>query len=98
MGEPEMQIGEDQVAVVPVDAERGLALVLGAEVIDAESWQMPKGMIAKAIHVGGLLGGVSASKALLDGSLVALAPQTVARLNEGAVFSKPESTDVTGRP
>jgi hypothetical protein len=88
MGEPEMQIGEDQVAVVPVDAERGLALVLGAEVIDAESWQMPKGMIAKAIHVGGLLGGVSASKALLDGSLVALAPQTVARLNEGAVFSK----------
>jgi hypothetical protein len=33
----------DEVAVLPVDVERGLALVLGAEVTDAESWQMPRG-------------------------------------------------------
>lgn len=88
MTEVDEHFGEDEVAVVPVDAERGLALVLGAEVIDAESWQMPRGMIANAINVGGILGGATAAKALLDGSLVALAPQTVARLQEGAVFSK----------
>ena len=88
MTEPgEFSIG-DEVAVIPVDAERGLALVLGAEVIDAESWQMPRGLISGAISVGGILGGGGAAKALLDGSLVSLAPQTVARLKEGAVFTK----------
>jgi hypothetical protein len=88
MTEQDGHLGEDEVAVVPVDPERGLALVLGAEVIDAESWQMPRGMIANAIRVGGILGGATAAKPLLDGSLVALAPQTVARLKEGAVFTK----------
>lgn len=79
-------LGEHEVAVVPVDAERGLALVLGAEVTDAESWQMPRGLIAQAINVGGILGGASAAKAMVDGSLVALAPQTAQRLNQGAWF------------
>jgi hypothetical protein len=88
MTEPVEHLGEDEVAVVPVDAERGLALVIGAEAIDGESWQMPKGMIANAIRVGGILGGATAAKPLLDGSLVALAPQTVARIKEGAVFTK----------
>jgi hypothetical protein len=92
MTEPDGYLGEDEVAVVPVDAERGLALVLGAEVIDAESWQMPSGMIRKAVSVGGILGGATAAQALRGGSLVALAPQTVARLHEGAVFT----TDAQG--
>ena len=76
----------DGALVIPVDVERGLALVLGAEVIDAESWRMPKGLIADAIGIGGLLGGASAAKSLLDGSLVALAPQTVAKLGKGVEF------------
>lgn len=82
------ELGSDQVAVLPVDVERGLALVLGAEVTDAESWKMPRGLIADTLSVGGLLGGASAAKSLLDGSLVTLAPQTIARLQEGAVFSR----------
>jgi hypothetical protein len=83
----ELAAGEE-VAVLPVDVERGLALVVGAEVTDAESWRMPKGLIADAFTVGGLLGGASAAKSLLDGSLVALAPQTVARLQDGAEFAR----------
>jgi hypothetical protein len=88
MTELDEHLGDDEVAVIPVDAERGLALVLGAEVIDAESWQMPRGMVGKAINVGGILGGATAAQGLLDGSLVALAPETVARLDQGAVFSR----------
>ena len=80
----EMAGGE--VAVLPVDVERGLALVLGAEVSDVESWKMPRGLLADAVSVGGLLGGGIAAKPLLDGSLVALAPQTVASLKDGATF------------
>ena len=57
MTEPDEFSMEDDVAVIPVDAERGLALVLGAEVIDAESWQMPRRLISDAIMVGGLMGG-----------------------------------------
>jgi len=76
------------VAVIPVDAERGLALVIGAEVIDAQSWHMPKGLVADALNIGGLLGGGGAAASLvLDGSLVALAPETVARLKSGAEFA-----------
>lgn len=82
-------IGEGEVAVIPVDAERGLALVLGGEVLDAESWQMPKGLVANALSAGGLLGGGSAAEALAsDASLVRLAPQTVKRLEQGAVYSR----------
>ena len=76
------------VAVVPIDVERGLALVLGAEVTDAESWRMPRSLVADALHVGGLLGGAVAAKPLLEGSVVVLAPQTVARLKDGAEFVK----------
>ena len=76
----------DEVAVLPVDVERGLAVVLGAEVTDAESWPMPKGLVAEALTAGGLAGGAVAAKPLLDGAVVVLAPQTVARLNDGAKF------------
>lgn len=81
-------LSEDEVAVIPVDPERGLALVLGGAVLDAESWQIPRGMIDSAITAGGLFGGAVAAKDLLDGSLVRLAPQTLARIKEGAYFSK----------
>ena len=84
----EERAGGEEVAVFPVDVERGLALVVGAEVTDAESWPMPKGLIADALTVGGLLGGAVATGPLIDGSLVALAPQTVARLGNGATFVK----------
>lgn len=77
---------ENEVAVIPIDPERGLALVLGDQVLDAPSWAVPKGLIADALNIGGLLGGAGAAKSLLDGSLVALAPETVKRLNEGAKF------------
>jgi hypothetical protein len=82
----ELKPGE--VAVLPVDVERGLALVLGTDIIEGESWPMPKGLIADALTVGGLMGGAGASKALLDGSLVRLAPQTLARIRQGAVFAR----------
>ncbi len=82
------ELASDEVVVLPVDVERGLALVLGAEVTGAKSWQMPRGLIADAITVGGLLGGGVGAKSLLDGSLVALAPQTVASLKDGAMFVK----------
>lgn len=76
----------NEVAILPVDVERGLALVVGAEVTDAESWQVPRGLLADALSVGGLLGGGIAAKSLVDGSLVALAPQTLASLKDGARF------------
>jgi hypothetical protein len=88
MGESE-ELAAGEVAVLPVDVERGLALVLGAEITDGESWSMPKGLIADALTVGGLLGGARAANALrLDGSLVRLAPETLARMQKGAVFAK----------
>ena len=80
------ELASDEVAVLPVDVERGIALVLGAEVTDAKSWRMPRGLVADALSIGGLLGGAVAAKPLLDGSLVVLAPQTVARLENGAKF------------
>ena len=80
------ELARQEVAVLPVDVERGLALVLGAEVADAESWRMPKGLVADALSIGGLLGGAVAAKPLLEGSVVVLAPQTVARLKDGAEF------------
>lgn len=79
-------VGEP-VAVVPVDVDRGLALVLGTEVVDAESWQMPKGLVADALNVGGLLGGTVAAKSLLEGSLYVVAPETLARLGNGVEFA-----------
>lgn len=84
----QQELAGDKVVVLPVDVERGLALVLGAEVTDAKSWQMPRGLIADALSVGGLLGGAGAAKSLLDASLVTLAPQTVASLKGGAEFVK----------
>lgn len=77
-----------EVAILPVDVERGIALVLGAEVTEGQSLPVPKGLIADALTVGGLLGGASASKSLLDGSLVRLSPQTMARIRQGAVFAR----------
>lgn len=88
MNEPTEAGQGGEVVVVPVDVERGLALVLGAEVTDAESWSMPKGLIADALNVGGLLGGATAAKSLLDGSLVALAPEILAKIGNGAEFLK----------
>jgi hypothetical protein len=81
-------LADGEMAVIPVDVERGLALVLGAEVTDVESWQMPRGLVADVLNVGGLLGGASAAKALREASLITLAPETLARLNDGAVFAR----------
>ena len=88
MTEPEESSIEDDVAVIPVDAERGLALVLGAEVIDAESWQMPRRLISDAIMVGGLPGRKDGSHVPPPRRIACPAgPQTLTRLKEGAVFS-----------
>jgi hypothetical protein len=80
MGESE-ELEAEEVAVLPVDVERGLALVVGAAVTDVESWQMPQGLVADALNLGGLLGGAGAANALRNSSIVTLAHETVARLN-----------------
>jgi hypothetical protein len=77
-------LGEDEVAVVPVDPEHGLVLVLGRELHEGEP--VPRGLLNEALDKAGLAGGAIGSKALLDGSLVRLAPQTVSQLPDGAVF------------
>lgn len=76
----------DEVAVLPVDQEAGIALVIGASVTDEISWKMPQGLVSDFLAVGGLIGAGTAAKSLLDGSLVRLAPQTMEQLRQGAVF------------
>lgn len=77
-------LGDDEVALIPVDRDQGLVLALGRELDEGEP--MPKGLLNAALDKAGLAGGLFASKALLDGSLVRLAPETVSRLRDGAVF------------
>jgi hypothetical protein len=81
-------LGDDEVAVIPVDGTGDLALAIGKGIgqIDAP---VPRSLVDAAVRTGGLLGGVgAASSLLLDGSLVRLAPETVQALNQGAVFAR----------
>lgn len=77
------ELGSNEVAVLHVGVERGLALVVGAEVIDAQGWQIRTGLVSDVLHAGGVLAGVVAAKPLLEGSVVVLAPQTAAHLKNG---------------
>lgn len=79
-----VSLADDEVALIPVDPGRGLVLALASEAPPGDL--VPKGLLDAALDKAGLAGGAFASKALLDGSLVQLAPETVSRLKEGAVF------------
>lgn len=80
-------LGEDEVAIVPIDVERGLILALGQD-LKENGEPVAGALLDAALDKAGLLGGMYAAKGLLDGTLVRLSPQTVARLREGAVFLK----------
>lgn len=80
-------LGANEVAVVPIDVERGLGLALGYDLKEAGD-DIARGLMTSALRTGGLLGGAMAAKPLLDGTLVRLAPETVKRMREGAVFVK----------
>lgn len=80
-------LGSDEVALIPVDSEKGLVLALGYDLRD-EGEPVARGLLDAALDKAGFLGGAYASKSLLDGSLVRLAPETVSRMREGAVFLK----------
>lgn len=84
MGEPE-PLSDDEVAVLPIDGT-DLGVVLGARVDDPRAVAIPPDLIKSLLQVGGVLGGLRTSTALLDGSLIRLAPETVERLRGGAVF------------
>jgi hypothetical protein len=77
-------LADDEVALIPVDRDQGLVLALAKEPPAGDL--IPTGLLDSALDKAGLAGGAFASMALLDGSLVRLAPETVGRLKEGAVF------------
>lgn len=90
MAEGELErLGEQEVAAIPIDPETGLVLAIG-ENLNEGGDLVPKGFLDAVLDAGGFAGGAFASKALLDGSLVRLSPQTVRRMKEGAVFLKDE--------
>jgi hypothetical protein len=80
-------LGDDEVAVVPVESSDGLALALGKDLADLGD-PVPRSLVQAAIDKGGLLGGAMAAKPLLDGSMVRLAPETVQALKNGSVFAR----------
>jgi hypothetical protein len=77
-------LADNEVAFIPIDKEQGLVLALGHGLDDG--LPVPKGLLDSALDLAGFAGGALSSKALLDGSLVRLAPQTVSRMKDGAVF------------
>lgn len=80
-------LGSDEVAIVPIDVERGLVLALGHD-LKEDGEPVARALLDSALDKAGFLGGAYAAKGLLDGSLVRLAPATVERIREGAVFVK----------
>lgn len=77
----------DEVALIPIDPDKGLVLALGYD-LKEDGEPVARGLLDAALDKAGFLGGAYASKAMLDGSLVRLAPQTVKQIREGAVFLK----------
>jgi hypothetical protein len=81
-------LGDDEVAVIPVNGTGDLALAIGKGIGEIDA-TVPRSLVDAAVRTGGLLGGATAaSSLLLDGSLVRLAPETMQALEHGAVFAK----------
>jgi hypothetical protein len=80
-------LGDDEVAVIPIEGSDDLVLAIGRGIGEIDA-PVPRSLVDAAVKTGGLLGGAMAATSLLDGSLVRLAPETVYALQQGAVFAK----------
>ena len=75
--------GEEEILIVPVDPEDGLALVAGVDPrLLGTIEPTPRSLIDRFAEVAGYAGGGTAARRLADGSLVRLAPETVQKLND----------------
>jgi hypothetical protein len=104
MGAEIVPLQQDEVAVVPIEGFNDLVLAIGQDLREHDATPVPRAILEAVIDKGGWIGGASAAKSLMDGSLVRLAPETVKQLKQGAVFAKDKqglalgSLRVAGKP
>jgi hypothetical protein len=75
-------LADDEVAVTPIAGSDDLVLAIGKGIGEIDG-RVPRSLVNAAVTTGGLLGGATAAKSLLDGSLIRLAPETVHAIKQG---------------